>query len=437
MEDAYTSPMTTIDRSRASREALLDALPPPVRVAVERIATATARGGTYIVAGAVRDALIGRRFKDIDLATEDDAIETLRRALPDARITTHERFRTGSLKVEGVTIDVATTRTETYERPGALPRVAPASIVEDLWRRDFSVNALAVSIDKPGGIIDPTDGLADLEAGRIRVLHERSFEDDPTRIYRALRYAGRLGFALEPRTASLLAASVGNVSTVSGARLRREIELVLQEPAAGAILEAAHVVGALRAIHPALNWDARRTDALTDPVFDRIARLPFGFAVLAAKCSQEDGTSVIERLRLRRAEAQAVMAVAALSDIARTLRRPGAKPSGVAVLLDRYPAVAVAAFAVTCDDPIAGQVALRYLAEWRDVKPLLRGDDLESLGVPAGPQIEKGLQLIRAARLDGWASDEGDERALVLRFAKSIRDSSARHADVELHLNGH
>jgi hypothetical protein len=126
-----------------------------------------------------------------------------------------------------------------------------------------------------------------------------------------------------------------------------------------------------------------------------------------------------------------------MRDIVRTLRRPGAKPSGVVVLLDRYPAAAVAAFAATCADSIAAQLSLRYLAEWRQVKPMLHGDDLARLGVPEGPQIQKGLQLIRAARLDGWASDEGDERALALRFAKRIRDSSAANADIELQVNGH
>ena len=107
------------------------------------------------------------------------------------------------------------------------------------------------------------------------------------------------------------------------------------------------------------------------------------------------------------------------------------------VVLDRYPLAAVAAFSVTADDAIVRQLALRYLAEWRHVKPLLRGDDLIQMGVPEGPQVQRGLQLIRAARLDGWAEDEGDERALALRFAKSIRDSHAARGEIELHTNGH
>jgi hypothetical protein len=158
---------------------------------------------------------------------------------------------------------------------------------------------------------------------------------------------------------------------------------------------------------------------------------------MAARASPEEAAKIVDRLRLRREEAAAVSAIASIREVARTLRRPGAKPSGVVVLLERYPTAAVAALAANTDDPIARQLAVRYLAEWRHEKPLLRGDDLVALGVPSGPQIQKGLQLIRTARLDGWATDEGDERALALRFAKSIRDSSAAHAEIELHANGH
>jgi tRNA nucleotidyltransferase (CCA-adding enzyme) len=165
--------------------------------------------------------------------------------------------------------------------------------------------------------------------------------------------------------------------------------------------------------------------------------MPFAFALLCAQAPSQSAISIVERLRLRRHEAEAVTALASMRDIVSTLRRPGAKPSGVVVLLDRYPIPAVGAFAATAPDPIARQLALRYLDEWRHVKPLLGGDDLVALGVPNGPQVQKGLLLIRAARLDGWASDEGDERALAMRFAKSIRDSGTANAAIELHANGH
>jgi tRNA nucleotidyltransferase (CCA-adding enzyme) len=128
-----------------------------------------------------------------------------------------------------------------------------------------------------------------------------------------------------------------------------------------------------------------------------------------------------------------VRAMPALAAVAPTLSRREAKPSGVVVLLDRFPAAAVAAFSGIAPEPIARQLALRYLDEWRRVKPLLTGRDLQDLGVPAGPQLQRGLQLIRAARLDGWASERDDERALAMRFAKSIKDSAAATSALELH----
>ena len=428
--------MTTLDHTKATRDAILAQTPPQVRSAIARISAANLPRATYIVAGVVRDALLGHAFRDVDLATEGDAIDAVRAAFPGARITSHEAFRTASVSVDDTTIDVVTARKETYATSGALPDVTPASIDDDLRRRDFTINSLAVRLDTDAPILDPTDGLGDLQRGLIRAHHDRSFEDDPTRIYRALRYAARLSFAIEPHTDTHLRASMDFVQNVSGARVRHEVELMLLEANADG-LGAAHAIGALAALHPGLSWDERRSRSLASESFATIPRLPFGFALLSSRASMEEAAGIIDRLRLGRQEASAVTGMTAMRDVVRTLRRPGAKPSGVVVLLDRYPLATVAAFAATSDDPIAAQLALRYLGEWRNERPLLHGDDLVALGVPEGPQIQKGLQLIRAARLDGWASDEGDERALALRFAKSIRDSRAANADIELQPNGH
>ncbi|MBI5289976.1 MAG: hypothetical protein HY873_13465, partial [Chloroflexi bacterium] len=160
-------------------------------------------------------------------------------------------------------------------------------------------------------------------------------------------------------------------------------------------------------------------------------------ALLASAASREEATAIIQRLRLTRNEGAAVIGIAAMRDLGRTLRRPDAKPSGIVLLLEKYPPPAIAAYAATAGDAIARQLARRYLEEWRHVKPLLHGDELAAMGVPVGPQIQRGLQLIRAARLDGWANDEGDERALALRFAKSIRDSSVAKTEIKMHPNGH
>ncbi len=384
--------------------------------------------------GAVRDLLLGRAIADIDLAVQGEAIALVGSSSAGASVTTHARFGTASLALPSVRIDVASTRTETYAQPGALPQVAPATIENDLRRRDFSMNALAVRLTGEAALLDPCAGAADIAAGRIRVLHDRSFEDDATRIFRALRYAARLGFALEGHTAALARDGVPFIATVGGERVRRELELIMRERTGGLALEAAQATGALRGVHPALQWDAGTSLALSAAT-GVDAGSPFGFALLASQVEPADAVAICERLRLTHAEAEAVRGIAALAAapaMTAMLRRPEAKPSGIVTLLDRFPTTSVAAFVATAADAIARQMAARYLDDWRHVRPLLSGSDLQELGVPEGPQVGKGLQLIRAARLDGWASDHGDERALALRFAKSIRDAAGSPAGREV-----
>jgi tRNA nucleotidyltransferase (CCA-adding enzyme) len=426
--------VTTIAAPDALRARFLAPLPPAVSEAVRGIIEAAGGAHVYAVGGAVRDLLLGAAAVDLDLAVEGDAVDLARRAFPQARVTAHARFGTASVVVAGTRIDLASMRSETYARPGALPKVAPGAIDDDLRRRDFSMNALALRLTGVATLVDPCGGAADIAARLVRVLHDRSFADDATRIFRALRYAARLGFSLEAHTAQLLRDGSGYIAAVGGERLRREIELMIGEETAGTALEACQATGALRAVHRALHWDAANTQALRSA--RHAPRVPFGFALIGARASADDADAICERLKLKRDEAAAVRGIAAMAGVEKMLRRPHAKPSGVTVLLDRFPAAAVAAFAAAAPDAIARHMAARYLDEWRHVKPLLTGRDLQEMGVPAGPQVQKGLQLIRAARLDGWATDRGDERALILRFAKSIRDSGAAASGVEIHLNG-
>jgi len=419
----------------ALRARLFECASGPLVGAIHRLEEA-ATADLWLAGGAVRDLLLGRPVLDLDLVAEEDAIGLARRAMPEAVLAAHERFRTATVAVGERRVDVATARTETYAAPGALPEVrTPATVEEDLRRRDFTMNALALRLTgEPAlrGAPSTEAALADVAAGVVRVLHDASFRDDPTRIFRAFRYAVRLGFVVEPRTRALLDDGVRYIEALSGERVRHELALLFDEATGGAALDLAQEAGALRAVHPALAWDARRSGAFGWAEELGLARTTLGFALLAAGASAADAEAIVERLRLTREEAAAVRDVAALRAHAATLRRPDAKPSGVVVLLERYAPAAVAAFAATADDAIAAALARRYLGEWRHVRPTMRGDELVAMGVPEGPQVSRGLQLVRAARLDGWARDAGDERALVARFAKSIRDSAAMTAPIEM-----
>ena len=205
-----------------------------------RKAIATAGGafeGIYLVGGSVRDVLLGRQDFDIDIAVEGDAIgsaEELARLL-HGRIRAHEKFGTAVvLYGEEARVDVVTTRTEFYDAPAALPSVEHANIREDLFRRDFTVNAMAVSLkaEDYGRLVDPFGGRGDVSERRLRVLHNLSFVDDPTRIFRAVRYESRLGFRMDEHAAQLARSCVemGLFDDLSSARLRDELIDILDEP---------------------------------------------------------------------------------------------------------------------------------------------------------------------------------------------------------------
>ncbi len=191
------------------------------------------RLGIYLVGGVVRDILLGRANSDLDLVVEGDAIKLAESLAGElgGRLVVHRRFGTAKIRTRNLTIDLAMARAETYARPGALPTVRPGSIQDDLARRDFTVNAMALRLDPDsfGKLVDPFDGQKDLENKLIRVLHDRSFIDDATRMLRAVRYEQRFGFRLEASTEKLLRQNVAMLRTISGDRIRHELELILKE----------------------------------------------------------------------------------------------------------------------------------------------------------------------------------------------------------------
>ena len=215
----------------------------------------------YLVGGAVRDLLRGADAVDLDVAVEGDA-RAVARALADrvrGEAREHERFGTATVRADGLNVDLATTRREDYPEPGALPEVEEAGLDEDLARRDFTINAMALGLsgDDLGHLYDPRTGLTDLEEGLVRVLHDRSFADDPTRLLRALRYEARLRYRMEPATERLArdAAAEGGLRAVSGARVRDELMDLLAEPELPSAVVRMRELGVDRAMHTALEAD--------------------------------------------------------------------------------------------------------------------------------------------------------------------------------------
>ena len=210
----------------------------------------------YLVGGIVRDLLLGQPNLDIDLVVEGDAIGLAKEFAGeiDGKLTVHPMFNTAKVTAGKWSIDFAMARTETYAKPGALPTVKAGTLKTDLFRRDFTINAMAVRLNPEhyGEPIDLYDGFDDLKNKLIRILHEKSFTDDATRIWRALRYEQRLGFKIEPETLKLLKRDVALLKTVGGYRLRHELELVLKEKEPEKVLTRADELGVLKELNPSL-----------------------------------------------------------------------------------------------------------------------------------------------------------------------------------------
>ncbi|MEK9659394.1 MAG: polynucleotide adenylyltransferase, partial [Chloroflexota bacterium] len=239
------------------------ALSPEALALLHRLGAAAhvAGAGLWLVGGTVRDALLGRPALDIDLTSETPAAE-LAPVLAHAcggRVWAASAFGTVKLTFGAQLLDLATARTETYAMPGALPTVAfPATLAQDMARRDFTINAMAASLAPSafGALTAPHGGLTDLRAGLVRVLHPDSFRDDANRTLRAVRYAVRLDFAIEAGTLRLLRSDARYLSATTPARVRREMERTLDEPQGARMLREAHRLGLLGALHPALGSPA-------------------------------------------------------------------------------------------------------------------------------------------------------------------------------------
>lgn len=338
----------------------------------------------YLVGGAVRDLLLGRGRADLDLVVVGDAAALA--AKLGAEPVEHDRFGTAKVDLDGHEIDLATARSETYSRPGALPEVAPASEIEaDLGRRDFTINAMAIPLVEPSQLIDPYGGRADLDAGVLRVLHPASFLDDPTRALRAARYAARFGFELEEETAELLKAA--DLDTVS--QDRREAEL----------LRLAGEEEAVRGFALAAEW------GLIEPAPDGLTLM----AKTAALIAEEPWSLAEDRARMLRA-----MAMRPVGRESELLEAEPTSPSEAVELARRFDPPELVSAHVRGADWLD-----EYVREWRDVTLEIDGDDLVAAGVPQGPAVGAGLAEALRRKLDGEISGREQELETALAVARA------------------
>ncbi len=374
--------------------------------------------GAHLVGGAVRDVLLGGEAVDLDVVVEGDAAAAARTAAErvGGRVREHERFGTATVEADDLAFDVARARRERYPAPGALPEVEPASLEEDLLRRDFTVNALAVALGPPapGTLHAAPQSREDLGARRLRVFHDDSFRDDPTRLLRLLRYATRLRFAIEPGTEELARAAVaaGAPATVSGGRIGDELRLLLREPEPNIALRLAGELGLDRALHPAFAPDPEAADRAR-------ALLPSDgrddLVVLAAACRTFDPEALaawLDELEFPAGERDAVVA-AALGAVPLGRRLVAARrPSEIAGAARGHSPEAVALAAAVV--PEAVDPAGRWLDGLRHVTLEIDGEDVLAAGVPEGPEIGEALAGALARKLDGEVAGREAELAAAL-----------------------
>ncbi len=339
----------------------------------------------YLVGGAVRDLLLGRGRVDIDVVVEGDAAALAERL--GAEVTSHERFGTAKARLNGHEVDIASARAESYPHPGALPVVEPkAELAADLRRRDFTINAMAIPLHGEPRLIDPHGGEADLASRRLRILHDGSFADDPTRAIRAARYAARFGFAIEEHTAGLLQGA--DLNTVSADRREAELLRLAGEEQAARGFALLAEWGLLEPRPGGVELVARTAELLAADPWRGMA--PRDRVLLAAAIGPPRGEEALAGARPE-LPSQAVSLATRHDDVELVLARA-----------------------------LGAEWLDRYLGEWREVSLEIDGSDLIGAGLSQGPALGRGLEEALKRKLDGEIAGREQELAVALDVARSV-----------------
>jgi tRNA nucleotidyltransferase (CCA-adding enzyme) len=391
----------------------------------------------YVVGGFVRDLLHGVPNLDVDVVIVGDGIAFARclARKTHATVTTYERFGTARVRFQnGDKLDITTARTEYYESPAALPRVRRSSIERDLFRRDFTINTLAVCLNHRqfGNLIDLYGGRRDLKEKRIRVLHGLSFVDDPTRVFRALRLECRFGFHLSEEIRVLITEAVNSnvFRGLSGHRLLEELIHLLSEQEVPHVVARLAELNLLQVIHPKLRWSprlkARLKAAQAGVVWYRGLHLDIKidswlvyFMILMEVLSDKAVGEALARLRMPTRYAGKIRDRSRMPNLVKQLGGRNVTSSRIYHLLQGLSPEGLLALRATPGSSSLKKHVSAYITIYQHVKPALTGTDLKAMGLSPGPVFTKILDRVRAARLNNQVNTAAQERALARRIAKS------------------
>jgi tRNA nucleotidyltransferase (CCA-adding enzyme) len=440
-------------KTALSLDDILGAVPDETGALLSRIAQVaeTQKTTIHLVGGPVRDLLLERALVDVDLVVEGDARALAEAVLKESggdalALVSHDRFGTVRIEAPDAQIDLAQLRNESYAHPGALPDVEAGTLAQDLRRRDFSINALICRLrasepSKPMPIVDLEGGLEDLGQRRLRILHSRSFHDDPTRVWRAARFAARLGFSLDRKSRKVLRDALrdGSFGAVSGERWRRELQLTFEEARrgvhAGQVLRALSDWHVLSALEPGLLLGPDRmvplrrlSRAIALPEWPAPRWRPWvaGLAIWLAPLPAALRRRSLERFSIRGEQARRIVQFGRDAD--RTLRALArARGRGaVDAALGDLPEETVQALFALAGSSVRRRI-LRWGAEDRRRRAPVGGAELTELGL-AGAEVGRALARIRSGFLDGEVANREEALALAEEIAKraSRRGSDAR-----------
>lgn len=407
----------------------------------------------FVVGGFVRDLLLRQENLDLDVVVEGDAVAFARGYVErhGGRFRTHQKFQTAMLIFpDGLKVDVATARTEYYEHPAALPRVELSSIKLDLYRRDFTINTLAIRLNSSffGELLDFFGGQRDIKERVVRVLHNLSFVEDPTRVLRAVRFEKRFGFRIGKHTLNLIqnALRLGILEKVEGRRLWHELQTILQEKRPLPAVERLEELRVLGAIHPKLAFpEAKRVlfqevegalawyDLLD--LEEPVVRWRVYLLALIDQLTDAEVREVLDRFGFLPREAENLAAEKRAGDRALSKIHSSARlsPSQVYALLRPFSLETLLYLVAKGRDRQAKKRISQFIGRDRSVKPMLTGEELKALGLRPGPVFRLALDALRDARLDGRVFTRQDEEALVRqRFLGAQTAAEERPGEGEL-----
>ena len=402
----------------------------------------------FLAGGVVRDLVLGRKILDLDFVLEGDAIafaDTLSRIFGGA-VDRHLPFGTAKWKLDRAAInklsvtrgeipaqiDFASARTEKYLAPAALPVVEPGSILQDLQRRDFTVNALALRItagSRPWQVFDPYNGYSDIIGQKLRVLHDRSFIDDPTRIFRANRFSSRFGFTIESGTEILLREAIPVIQRLSGERIRNELELTLREAYPEQIVTDLRALNIFSTVHDSFRVSAQLPDRfkrsreqarIMSGDSDDMARL--NWHLLFAGIAENDVVLICTRLCLTQELSKSIAGFARLISRVDWLGSAATKASQITFFLDGMSETALRAGLIwTVDEHAVAERIGSYMEDWRYRRSTVDGNELIRAGLEPGPIFRDILDRLRSGWIDGEIMSQDQERELFLKMVKDAK----------------